>query len=80
MRQFSPPMDVPPASPIKPRRGPEDFGLARLLGYSVARLLGCSATRGAQKSALTLMLRLLSIDSGNGHRAISTDPMDGAGT
>ncbi len=28
MRQFSPLMDVPPASPIEPRRGPEDFGLA----------------------------------------------------
>ena len=27
MRQFSPPMDVTCASPIEPRRGPEDFGL-----------------------------------------------------
>jgi hypothetical protein len=47
MRQFSPPMDVPPASPIKPRRGAEDFGLADWL---TGRLANWPTSRFAENT------------------------------
>jgi hypothetical protein len=45
MRQFSPPMDAPPALPIESRRGPEDFGLAVGLSVGLAGRTGRAGPR-----------------------------------